>query len=122
MRAGLVLGVMLALSAPLSAQTVAPLTGSTGTPAGQPPVASPAAPGRSPGAPPRRGRRTMQERFDEANTTHDGKLTLAQAQAKLPRVAREFDAIDTGHRGYVTAEEIRAYNRAQRAARRARPG
>lgn len=62
----------------------------------------------------------MQQRYDAANTSHDGKLTLAQAlMGHMPRVAKNFDAIDTGHKGYVTMDDIRAYGRAQRAARRA---
>ena len=63
---------------------------------------------------------TMQKRFDAANTSHDGKLTLNQAKAAAyTRVANNFDAIDTSKKGYVTVEDIRAYNRAQRAAKRA---
>ena len=68
---------------------------------------------------PARARHTMAERFDDANTTHDGHLTAEQARAKMPAVARDFAAIDTDNRGYVTLEEIQAYNRAKRAARRA---
>ena len=65
-------------------------------------------------------RRTAKQRFEEANTTHDGKLTLEQAQAaKMTRVAKNFDAIDTEHKGYVTPAEIKAYNKAQRAAKKA---
>ena len=63
--------------------------------------------------------RTMVQRFDEANTTHDGHLTLEQARSKMPAVARDFAAIDTDHKGYVTVDEIRAHSRAARAARRA---
>ena len=37
----------------------------------------------------------------------------------MTRVANNFDAIDTKKNGYVTVEDIRAYNKAQRAARRA---
>jgi hypothetical protein len=69
-------------------------------------------------APPRRGR-TLQERFDEANTTHDGHLTAEQARAKMPSVARDFAEIDKDHKGYVTVDDIRAHAAAQRATRRA---
>ena len=62
----------------------------------------------------------MQQHFDAANTSHDGKLTPAQAKAdKWTRVVKNFDAMDTGHHGYVTVDDIHAYNRAQYAARRA---
>ncbi len=63
--------------------------------------------------------RTLAERFDEANTTHDGHLTAEQARAKMPAIARDFTAIDTGNRGYVTVDDIKAYNREKRAAKRA---
>ena len=43
----------------------------------------------------------------------DGRLTRDQAErANWPRVARYFSEIDTHHEGWVTAEEIRAFNRA----------
>ena len=57
-------------------------------------------------------------KFDAANTTHDGRLTLAQAQAGGMRmVVRNFDAIDAGHQGYVTWPQIRAFMTARREAR-----
>jgi hypothetical protein len=58
------------------------------------------------------------ERFQAANSTGDGRLTLAQAQAgNLPMITRNFDAIDVQHKGYVTLEDIQAYRRQTRAAR-----
>jgi hypothetical protein len=98
---------------------------SQSAPPTSPPAASaPAAP--SPGtsgtaAPTRhRTRRSLAERFDAANTTHDGKLTLEQARAgHLNAVARDFAQIDKQHRGYVTIDDIRTYRRERRAARRA---
>lgn len=65
-------------------------------------------------------RRTMQERFDEANTAHDGHLTLEQARAgKMNAVVRDFAAIDTARHGYVTVDDIKAHQRAVRAANKA---
>jgi hypothetical protein len=64
-------------------------------------------------------RMTLQERFDQANTSHDGHLTLDQAKAGLPGVARHFGAIDKDKKGYVTVEEIHAYNTQHRAHRTA---
>ena len=59
----------------------------------------------------------FRERFDAANTTHDGRLTLAQAEAgRMRMVARNFDAIDSDHKGYVTLGDVRTFNRARRAA------
>ena len=71
-------------------------------------------------AQPHHGRRTFQERFDAANTTHDGHLTLEQARAgRMVAVARDFAAIDTTQKGYVTADDIKAHRRAVRLARKA---
>ena len=62
----------------------------------------------------------MRDRFEAANTTHDGKLTLDQARsANMVRIVRNFPAIDANHQGYVTMQDIQAYGRAQRAAHRA---
>jgi hypothetical protein len=51
----------------------------------------------------------LQERFAAANTTRDGKLTLAQAQAGMPRVAQHFNEIDTQKQGYVTLAQIEQF-------------
>ncbi len=53
--------------------------------------------------------KSLHDRFTEANTTHDGHLTLEQAKTGMKSVARRFDAIDKDHRGYVTEDDIRAY-------------
>ncbi|MDQ2804130.1 MAG: EF-hand domain-containing protein [Pseudomonadota bacterium] len=48
----------------------------------------------------RHGRHRLDERFQQANSTHDGHLTLDQAKSgKLKSVARHFDAIDKDHKG-----------------------
>lgn len=66
---------------------------------------------------PAKGHHLMQK-FEAANTTHDGHLTEAQAESGgMKRVAKNFAAIDTDKKGYVTIEEIRAYRKAQRAAK-----
>ena len=109
----------LLLAGPAYSQ-VSPLGGTTGTPMGvqSPEPHVPAV--RQPRTPrPRTGPRTLQDRFEAANTTRDGRLTQAQATGGMPAVARNFDAIDTARRGYVTIDEVRAYTRAQRAARKA---
>ncbi|GAB5094789.1 EF-hand domain-containing protein [Caballeronia sp. LP006] len=51
----------------------------------------------------------LQTRFASANTTHDGKLTRAQASSSMPMVARHFDEIDTQKAGYVTLPQIEAF-------------
>jgi Ca2+-binding EF-hand superfamily protein len=51
----------------------------------------------------------LQARFEAADTNHDGKLTLAEAQGGMPRLAAHFNVIDTDHKGYVTLDEIEQY-------------
>ncbi len=122
------------------AQAISPLGGSTNN-AGTPPPALSTRPAptttpptittaptttataptsAAPAAKTTRTRRTMEERFTAANTTHDGKLTLEQARAgRLVAVARDFAIIDKTKRGYVTLDEIKAHQSEQRAARKA---
>src|ERR1700744_4904804 len=57
---------------------------------------------------------TMEQRFTSADTAHDGHLTLDEAKAGYPTVARHFDAIDKDKKGYVTQDDIRAYYKTQR--------
>jgi len=58
---------------------------------------------------------TAQQRFEQANVTHDGHLTLEQAKSGYKSIAGHFDAIDKDKKGYVTEDDIRAYNKTQRA-------
>jgi hypothetical protein len=67
---------------------------------------------------PQRMERVMQQletRFAAANTTHDGKLTRAQAAQAMPMVAQNFDQIDTQKAGYITLPQIEQFMQ-QRAA------
>ena len=59
----------------------------------------------------------LQTRFSSANTTHDGKLTRAQASTGMPMVAKHFDEIDTRKNGYVTLPQIEAFAREHAAQR-----
>ena len=45
-------------------------------------------------------------KFKAADVNHDGKLTLGEAKAGMPRVAAHFSDIDTQNRGYVTLDQI----------------
>ncbi|MDE2199908.1 MAG: hypothetical protein KGJ41_12890 [Rhodospirillales bacterium] len=114
---GLTLGELAlgGLMGPARAQTAAP-------PA--PALSMPAVPGAPSPRPPHRRpahkRLTAKQRFARANTTHDGHLTREQAQAgRMRAVVSHFDAIDRGHKGYVTEADLRAYAKARRLARRA---
>jgi Ca2+-binding EF-hand superfamily protein len=49
----------------------------------------------------------IEERFHAADKNQDGKLTLEEARAGMPRVAHNFDRIDSDRRGYVTLEQIK---------------
>ena len=60
-------------------------------------------------------RLTMEQRFEQANITHDGHLTLEQAKTGYKTIARHFAAIDQDKKGYITADDIRAYYKTQRA-------
>lgn len=66
-------------------------------------------------------RMAWKDRFAQANTSHDGHLTLEQAKRGYVTVARHFAQIDRGNKGYVTQDDIAAWHTAQRAARRRSP-
>jgi len=52
-------------------------------------------------------------KFDAANTTNDGHLTLAQAQAAgMTRIVQNFSKIDAGNKGYVTLADLQAWHNA----------
>ena len=65
------------------------------------------------------------EHFKQADTDHDGKLTLAEAQAGMPRLAKIFAQIDVKKQGYLTQDDIRtfmaAHRRGPRGADQSRP-
>jgi len=107
MRLSMIAAVLALMAGPALAQPAAPRS------------AAPAAAARATLAAPH-PRRTPQQRFDAANTTHDGHLTLEQARAgRMNAVVRDFADIDTARRGYVTMDEIKAHRRAVRLAKKA---
>lgn len=46
--------------------------------------------------------------FKAADKDGDGKLTQAEADAGMPRVAKNFGRIDKDKKGYITLEELKA--------------
>jgi len=48
-----------------------------------------------------------EERFAAADKNADGKLTLEEAKAGMPRIGSNFKKIDTNNDGFVTIEEIK---------------
>ena len=57
----------------------------------------------------------IEAHFSAANTTHDGHLTKAQAeQSDWTRVSKHFDEIDTDHKGWISVDQIHAFNKAHR--------
>jgi hypothetical protein len=100
------------LNGPPPAFSQQPMTQGQPMAQGQPPE-----PGQAPDQGQAQAHRFV-ERFEAANTTGDGRLTLAQAQAAgLPMIARHFDQIDAQHKGFVTLDDIRAFRQQMRAAR-----
>ncbi len=52
--------------------------------------------------------RQIDAKFAAADKNQDGKLTREEAQQGMPKVAANFDKIDTQKRGYVTLDQIKA--------------
>ena len=50
----------------------------------------------------------LETRFKAADKNADGKLTLEEAKAGMPRVADAFGHIDVEKKGYVTLDQIKA--------------
>jgi hypothetical protein len=65
------------------------------------------------------GRRSAADHFADANTTHDGRLTLDQATTGYKSLAKSFTQIDVSHHGYVTMDDVKAWKAAKKAAKQA---
>ena len=50
----------------------------------------------------------IESRFKSADKSGDGKLTLEEAKAGMPRVAQGFNSIDTEKKGYITLDQLKA--------------
>ncbi|MGV7207429.1 EF-hand domain-containing protein [Oxalobacteraceae bacterium A2-2] len=54
-------------------------------------------------------KKQLEARFAAADKDHDGKLSKAEAEAGMPRLAKAFDKIDAEHTGYLTLAQVEAY-------------
>jgi Ca2+-binding EF-hand superfamily protein len=61
------------------------------------------------------GKQHFDEMFKKADTDGDGALSKAEAEKSMPRLARDFDAIDGNKDGKVTQDELRSFMVARRA-------
>lgn len=55
----------------------------------------------------------IEAKFKAADKDGDGKLTLAEAKAGMPRIAKGFDKIDKDKKGFVTVDQIKAFAASQ---------
>jgi hypothetical protein len=62
-------------------------------------------------------RKSAADHFADANTTHDGHLTLDQATSGYKSLAKSFSQIDVDHHGYITMDDIKAWKAAKKAAK-----
>jgi len=53
-------------------------------------------------------------RLARADSNGDGLLSRAEVERGVPRLARDFDAIDSNHDGQLSPQEIRAWSRSHR--------
>ncbi|WP_211369392.1 EF-hand domain-containing protein [Pseudoxanthomonas kalamensis] len=53
-------------------------------------------------------KQAMQERWNAADANSDGYIDKAEAEAKMPRVARNFDKLDADQDGKLSSEEFKA--------------
>lgn len=58
---------------------------------------------------PAEAKKWFTQRFKEADTNNDGKLTREEAKAGMPEVYKRFDQIDVRKRGYLTERQVGAY-------------
>jgi len=65
-----------------------------------------------------KARTELQKRFEVADANKDGKLTREEAQAKMPRIYQNFDAIDTSHSGAITLADIETFLMSKKGSRK----
>jgi len=52
--------------------------------------------------------KVLEARFAQADKNHDGKLSLDEAKASMPMVAKHFTQIDKSNSGFVSLDDIKA--------------
>lgn len=77
-----------------TAQTTAPAQAQTPTPTPTPAQRAP-------------DTQAVEKHFAAADKDGDGKLTLDEAKAGMPRVASSFDKIDKEAKGYITVDQLK---------------
>jgi hypothetical protein len=103
--------LILALALVSGAALAQPMPPDAGPPQGGPPP-----PGMA--GPPQHMK--LADRFAAANITHDGRLTLDQAQAAgWKMVVRHFQDIDHDRKGYVTIQDVKEFHKETHAAKAA---
>jgi hypothetical protein len=65
-----------------------------------------------------KARTELQKRFDAADTNKDGKLTREEAQTKMPKVYKNFDAIDASHAGAISLADIETFVMSKKGSRK----
>jgi hypothetical protein len=74
--------------------------------------ATTASPATAPKPAPKVVRPPFTDRFDTANASHDGKLTLDQARkGKMRGVVKYYSAIDTDKKGYITKADVDTFRK-----------
>lgn len=53
-------------------------------------------------------KQALQERLRSADSNGDGVIDKAEADAKLPRIAKNFDRLDSDRDGKLSPEELKA--------------
>lgn len=107
------------IAAPAFAQTTPLAPAAPAAPAVTAPGTT-AAPPATTTAKPARPRVPFVQRFDNANTSRDGRLTLDQAKtAKMTGVIKHFAAIDKDNHGYITKADVEAFRKTNKRKQRA---
>jgi Ca2+-binding EF-hand superfamily protein len=53
------------------------------------------------------GKEQAKQRWDQADTDHDGQLSHAEAEKGMPQLAKHFDQLDANKDGKLSPDELR---------------